>query len=57
MKPDLQCFFGHHHYKTVETKELKNPYSITIGTVYILQCLYCGKIKEKVVYTDSKYLQ
>ena len=40
-----------------ETKELKNPNSITIGTIYVLQCINCGKIKEKVVYTDSKYLR
>ena len=41
--------------KEIETKELKNPY-ITIGTVYVLQCINCGKIKEKAVYTDSNYL-
>ena len=55
MKFDINCFFGLHHYKLIETKELKNPYS-TIGTIYVLQCINCGKIKEKVVYTDSNYL-
>lgn len=57
MKFDIKCFFGLHHYKLIETKELKNPYSITIGTVYVLQCINCGKIKEKVVYTDTDYVR
>lgn len=55
MGQDLKCFIGLHRYEVIDTKELKNPYGITVGTVIISRCTNCGKIKEKPIYTDNNY--
>lgn len=55
MAQDVKCYFGLHKYEVLEQKELLNPYDVVIGTVIISRCTNCGKIKEKVIYTDVDY--
>lgn len=53
MSQDVKCAFGLHKYEVLEEKEIKNSYGIVLGSTIVSRCINCGKIKEKVIYTDS----
>lgn len=46
-----------HRYKVESVKEVKNPYGAVVGEVIVSRCEVCGKIKQKIIYTDSNYLR
>lgn len=46
------CFIGLHKYKVLEVLDVKQlGYDTEIGKVYVLQCVHCGKLKEKLIRT------
>lgn len=57
MNPLIKCYFGMHRYKVESVKEVKNPYGAVVGEVIVSRCEVCGKIKQKIIYTDSNYLR
>lgn len=49
---NILCFLGHHKYKILEVLDVKQlGYDTEIGKMYVLQCMQCGKIKEKFIRT------
>lgn len=55
MSNDFKCFIGLHKYEVLDTKEIKNPYGVVVGTTIVSRCSICGKIKETGIYTDNSY--
>lgn len=55
MSQDFKCAIGLHKYEVLDTKEIKNPYGIVVGTTIISRCSNCGKVVEKPIYLDNNY--
>ena len=39
------CFWGVHHYETIDTQTIMNSRGDEVGRTYIQQCTNCGKIR------------
>lgn len=48
---------GLHKYEVIETKEIHNPYNISVGNAVISKCKNCGKIKVTNVFTNLEYIR
>lgn len=50
------CWIGMHSYQIHKEVDLINTDNLTIGTVIISRCEYCGKIKStKIKIVESRY--
>lgn len=43
--PKPKCFWGVHHYETIDTQSITNNRGDEVGRIYIQQCSNCGKIR------------
>jgi hypothetical protein len=56
MKQNLYCRFGNiHKYEVYKEIEVKDPKGNVIGINIVSRCTNCGKITNKVVYTEEPY--
>ena len=56
MKQNIWCkFLNLHKYEILREESILNRHGDFIGTMFILKCSNCGKIKATPVYTEYEY--
>lgn len=56
MKQNLWCkFFGLHKFEIMKEYPIKDRHDNEIGIVIVSRCSNCGKLKNKIIYTEEGY--